>query len=113
MSLAVTRADHDVVDLDGGEYVMGSDRHHPADAPAHRVRVGAFAIDPARPKFRIPRKVITGGSHLCADSYCLRYRPASRRLRRIDTGISHIGFRCAGPAAPSHDPSPRSTREQP
>ena len=38
--------------------------------------------------------MIKGGSHLCADSYCLRYRPAARRPQMIDTGMSHIGFRC-------------------
>jgi formylglycine-generating enzyme required for sulfatase activity len=43
---------------------------------------------------RIPRKVIKGGSFLCADTYCLRYRPAARRPHMVDTGMSHIGFRC-------------------
>jgi len=51
------------------------------------------SLDPAQPQFAIPRKVIKGGSHLCADSYCLRYRPAARRPQPIDTGMSHIGFR--------------------
>jgi formylglycine-generating enzyme required for sulfatase activity len=50
--------------------------------------------DPELPQFRIPRKVIKGGSFLCADSYCRRYRPAARRPQMIDTGMSHIGFRC-------------------
>jgi formylglycine-generating enzyme required for sulfatase activity len=52
------------------------------------------SYDPAQPQFRIPRKVIKGGSFLCADSYCMRYRPAARRPQMIDTGMSHIGFRC-------------------
>jgi formylglycine-generating enzyme required for sulfatase activity len=52
------------------------------------------SYDPAQPQFRIPRKVIKGGSYLCATSYCLRYRPAARRPQMIDTGTSHIGFRC-------------------
>jgi formylglycine-generating enzyme len=52
------------------------------------------SYDPAQPQFQIPRKVIKGGSYLCADSYCLRYRPAARRPHMIDTGMSHIGFRC-------------------
>jgi formylglycine-generating enzyme len=52
------------------------------------------SYDPAQPQFRIPRKVIKGGSFLCADSYCQRYRPAARRPQMIDTGMSHIGFRC-------------------
>ncbi|MFE4196714.1 formylglycine-generating enzyme family protein [Paenarthrobacter sp. NPDC056912] len=43
----------------------------------------------------VPRKVVKGGSFLCADSYCLRYRPAARRPQMIDTGMSHVGFRCA------------------
>jgi formylglycine-generating enzyme len=42
----------------------------------------------------IPRKVIKGGSHLCAPNYCLRYRPAARQGEAIDTSTSHIGFRC-------------------
>jgi formylglycine-generating enzyme len=41
-----------------------------------------------------PRKVIKGGSHLCAPNYCLRYRPAARQSETIDTSTSHIGFRC-------------------
>lgn len=55
----------------------------------------AASIDPAAP-FAIPRKVVKGGSFLCADSYCQRYRPAARRAQMIDTGMSHVGFRCAG-----------------
>ncbi|MFO7691398.1 MAG: formylglycine-generating enzyme family protein [Cryobacterium sp.] len=53
------------------------------------------SFDPAQPRFRIPRRVVKGGSFLCADTYCLRYRPAARRPQPIDTGMSHIGFRCA------------------
>jgi formylglycine-generating enzyme len=43
---------------------------------------------------RIPRKVMKGGSHLCADSYCQRYRPAARYAQPVDTTTSHVGFRC-------------------
>ncbi len=42
----------------------------------------------------IPRRVIKGGSHLCAPNYCLRYRPAARQGEAIDTSTSHLGFRC-------------------
>jgi formylglycine-generating enzyme len=41
-----------------------------------------------------PRRVIKGGSHLCAPNYCLRYRPAARQSETVDTSTSHIGFRC-------------------
>ena len=54
----------------------------------------AASRDPSQPQFAIPRKVLKGGSFLCADSYCLRYRPAARRPQMIDTGMSHVGFRC-------------------
>jgi formylglycine-generating enzyme required for sulfatase activity len=52
------------------------------------------SIDPRQAQFRIPRKVVKGGSHLCAPSYCFRYRPAARQPQDIDTGMSHLGFRC-------------------
>ncbi len=51
------------------------------------------SYDPAQPQFSIPRRVVKGGSFLCADNYCQRYRPAARRPQMIDTGMSHQGFR--------------------
>jgi formylglycine-generating enzyme len=42
----------------------------------------------------VPRRVMKGGSHLCAPNYCLRYRPAARQGEAIDTTTAHIGFRC-------------------
>ena len=42
----------------------------------------------------IPRRVIKGGSHLCAPNYCLRYRPAARQGQAVDSSTTHIGFRC-------------------
>jgi formylglycine-generating enzyme required for sulfatase activity len=49
---------------------------------------------PIPPGERFPRRVIKGGSHLCAPNYCLRYRPAARQGESVDTSTSHIGFRC-------------------
>jgi len=54
----------------------------------------AGSYDPAQPGIRIPRKVVKGGSFLCAPSYCRRYRPAARHAQMVDSGMSHIGFRC-------------------
>jgi formylglycine-generating enzyme required for sulfatase activity len=54
----------------------------------------AASYDPNLPEVRIPRKVLKGGSHLCAPSYCRRYRPAARHAQPIDTSASHVGFRC-------------------
>jgi formylglycine-generating enzyme len=52
------------------------------------------SFDPCLPQIRIPRKVLKGGSHLCAPNYCRRYRPAARHAEAIDTSASHVGFRC-------------------
>lgn len=56
-------------------------------------REGA-SYDPRLPTVKIPRKVLKGGSHLCAPNYCRRYRPAARHPQPVDSSMSHVGFRC-------------------
>jgi formylglycine-generating enzyme required for sulfatase activity len=51
------------------------------------------SFDP-REALKIPRKVMKGGSFLCAPNYCRRYRPAARMAQTIDTATCHLGFRC-------------------
>lgn len=51
-----------------------------------------------------PRRVLKGGSFLCAPSYCRRYRPAARMAQGIDTSTCHVGFRCV--VRPGEHPSP-------
>jgi formylglycine-generating enzyme required for sulfatase activity len=46
------------------------------------------------PADHVSRRVLKGGSHLCAPNYCLRYRPAARQGEAVDTSACHIGFRC-------------------
>ena len=73
---------------------------HPADAakpcciPANPVDRAEDSYDPCQPQIKIPRKVLKGGSHLCAPNYCRRYRPAARFPEPIDTSTCHVGFRC-------------------
>lgn len=74
---------------------------HPGDEPKaccvpRNPRGGpeTASYDPNLPDIRIPRKVIKGGSHLCAPNYCRRYRPAARFPEPVDTSASHLGFRC-------------------
>ena len=69
----------------------------PRPAACRRIRAAApieASYDPRSREMRIPRKVLKGGSHLCAPSYCRRYRPAARHAEPIDTSTSHVGFRC-------------------
>ena len=54
----------------------------------------ASSIDTRSQHGTIPRKVVKGGSFLCAPSYCRRYRPAARMAQGIDTSTCHMGFRC-------------------
>ena len=90
-----------------------TDRHAPAESAQRPVdllaadgcgdgcRCGPTSRDEARaaasaePGSSIPRRVLKGGSHLCAPEYCLRYRPAARSAQADDTATTHIGFRCA------------------
>ena len=52
------------------------------------------SYDPRTPAIKIPRKVMKGGSYLCAPNYCQRYRPSARMAQPIDTSTCHLGFRC-------------------
>jgi len=52
------------------------------------------SIDPGSEHGSMPRRVVKGGSFLCAPEYCRRYRPAARMAQGMDTSTSHLGFRC-------------------
>jgi len=54
----------------------------------------AESYDPLQPAIRIPRRVLKGGSFLCAPNHCRRYRPAARHAEAVDTSACHVGFRC-------------------
>jgi formylglycine-generating enzyme required for sulfatase activity len=78
-------------------FVAGAARaaEHACCVPRNpRVTSAEASLVPGEPGAHIPRRVIKGGSHLCAPNYCLRYRPAARQGEAVDTSTQHIGFRC-------------------
>ncbi len=60
---------------------------HAAERPQTRT-------DPQGPPTGVAR-VMRGGSYLCHDSYCNRYRVAARTHSTPDSTTGHVGFRCA------------------
>ena len=81
-------------DANGAEHACCVPSNPRVDDPA------ASHAPAGEPGADIPRRVIKGGSHLCAPGYCLRYRPAARQPQMIDTSMSHLGFRCIVRPAP-------------
>jgi sulfatase modifying factor 1 len=71
-----------------------SHRAGDAESPCCGPRNPRVASPEHRPGETIPRRVIKGGSHLCAPNYCHRYRPAARQGQAIDSSTTHLGFRC-------------------
>ncbi len=51
-----------------------------------------MSYDPNEP-YSIKR-VSKGGSFLCAEDYCVNYRPSARQGTAFDSGMSNLGFRC-------------------
>jgi formylglycine-generating enzyme len=68
-------------------------KHSPAGCCGSAKKTAELSYDPQIPDIRIPRKVIKGGSFLCAPVYCRRYRPAARMAQPVDTSTCHVGIR--------------------
>lgn len=79
----------------GDEYTLPPPTPSPCCGGAgSRAEQAGERVEFIGPGGHIPRRVLKGGSHLCAPSYCLRYRPAARQPEAVDSATSHIGFRC-------------------
>ena len=66
-------------------------------APAATV-ADPIAAEPADTPDGLVSRVMRGGSYLCHDSYCNRYRVAARSSNTAESSSGNIGFRCANDA---------------
>ena len=86
------------LDWYAGHQRLATNRPTCCGAPSARVNPAgdgeADSVERGQLDVRIPRKVMKGGSHLCAPNYCRRYRPAARLPQPIDISTCHVGFRC-------------------
>jgi formylglycine-generating enzyme required for sulfatase activity len=73
---------------------VGRPGEHQCCGPIHARSAMEDSYDPTQPSISIPRRVLKGGSFLCAPNYCLRFRPSARSPQMVDTAMSHLGFRC-------------------
>ncbi|MGQ0533635.1 MAG: SUMF1/EgtB/PvdO family nonheme iron enzyme [Caulobacteraceae bacterium] len=79
--------DRGLYDMTGNVWEWTSDRF-----------VGEPPTDIARPNAQAGMRVIKGGSQLCADNFCSRFRSSARQPGDEGLGMSHIGFRTVGDA---------------
>lgn len=94
----------DLFDMGGNVWELTGTPYRPGrdEASVDNPRGIEDGYDPRDPG--VPVTVIKGGSHLCSEEYCFRYRPAARQPQPVFLSTSHIGFRTISAGSPSSLP---------
>ena len=82
-------------DMEGNVWEWCNDFYRPdyyANSPEENPKGPSDSYDPDEPN--VVKRVQRGGSFLCSDQYCLRYRPGSRGKGEVSSGSNNLGFRC-------------------
>ena len=92
-------------DMAGNAWEWVQDWYNPHEY-AERTAAGTPVVNPTGPdndraRGRYPLKVQKGGSFLCSDQFCARYRPGARGRGAPDTGNNHVGFRLVKDSQPA------------
>ena len=82
-------------DMDGNVWEWCSDFYRPdyyAKSPSSNPTGPTDSYDPDEPG--VVKRVQRGGSFLCSDQYCIRYKAGSRGKGEVTSGSNNLGFRC-------------------
>jgi len=88
-------------DMDGNVWEWCNDFYRPdyyEKSPVNNPKGPADSYDPEEPN--VVKRVQRGGSFLCSDQYCIRYRPGSRGKGEVSSGSNNLGFRCVKDSDP-------------